>query len=416
MKSLLMVAFHYPPYEGGSGVHRTLKFSRYLPQYGWRPIVLSADARAYPRTGKEQLCEIPAEAIIRRAFALDATRHLSIGGRYLRLSALPDQWANWWLCGVLKGFNLIRKFGPQAIWSTYPIATAHLIALTLHRLTGLPWIADFRDSMTEDNYPRDPWSRSFYLWIERRVVRHAAQLVFTAASARRMYMQRYQFLSADRCFLIPNGYDEEDFSAINSFRPMEIADGRPLRLVHAGLIYSDDRDPRAFFRALSRLKSVGIISARTLIIDLRASGSEDLYRKLLHEFEISDIVHLLPPLPYKEALRDCASADALLLFQAASCNHQIPAKLYEYLRLRKPILALTPREGDSGTLLNKIGGAIIVDINDEEAIYQAIPSFLDSVKQKTLPVPGLEIVERFSRKYQAAQLANCITAVTVKSQ
>ena len=411
-----MIAFHYPPFQGGSGVHRTLKFSRYLPDHGWQPVVLSAHPRAYPSTGVEQLDDIGDEVIVDRAFAVDTARHLSWKGRYLRFAALPDQWSSWWLGGVAHGLRLVRKYRPSVIWSTYPIATAHLIGLTLHRLTGLPWVADFRDSMTEENYPRDQWSRRSYLWIEKNVARRASSLVFTAASARQMYLDRYRALSSDRCVLIQNGYDEEDFAGIRTIQQQVHSEERPLRLVHAGLIYQDDRDPRAFFRAVSRLKANGIISRNIAMIDLRASGSEAYYKRLLDNLDVNDVVRLLPALPYRSALQDCADADALLLLQAASCNHQIPAKVYEYLRLRKPILAMTPRDGDTGKLLNETGGATLVDLTDEEEIYQAIPRFFASVQQQNHSMANVEKVRSLSRKHQAWQLSACLRDVTVNAR
>jgi glycosyltransferase involved in cell wall biosynthesis len=407
----MMVAFHYPPYEGGSGVHRTLKFSQYLPNLGWQPIIISANCRAYPKIGTEELKEIPSDVIVERPFALDTAKHLAIGGRYSRLLALPDQWATWWFDAVRVGLKLIRRHQPIFIWSTYPIATAHLIGLTLHRLTGLPWIADFRDSMTEENYPRDRWSRQSYLWIERRAARYASRLIFTAESTRRMYLERYPELKADRCLLIPNGFDEEDFARIRT-DTCRRAQKQTIRLIHAGLIYTDDRDPRAFFRALSRLKKHRLIDASALVIDLRASGSEVYYADLLRQLGIDDVVRLLPALPHRQVLQDCAEADGLLLFQAASCNHQIPAKVYEYLRLGKPILALTPMEGDTGQLLLQVGGATVVDLADEEGIYEAIPSFLDALRAKRHSLPNMALVHRYSRKYQAMQLAACLSELS----
>jgi len=404
-----MVAFHYPPFQGGSGVHRTLKFSRYLPECGWQPIVLSANPKAYPRVSDRQLREISPGAVVERVFALDTARHLSIGGRYSRFTALPDQWITWWLGAVSRGLGLVRRYRPDVLWSTYPIATAQLIGLTLHRLTGLPWIADFRDSMTEDNYPRDAWSRRTYIWIEERVVRHAARLVFTAASTRRMYLDRYKDLPEDRCVLIPNGYDEEDFAEIISTNGLQYSPKRMIRLLHAGLIYTDDRDPRAFFRALSRLKKAGRVEADSVAIDLRASGAESYYASLLSQLTIGDIVKLLPAVPHREALQECADADGLLLFQAASCNHQIPAKVYEYLRLGKPVLALTPIEGDTAKLLLEVGGATIVDLADEERIYHAIPQFLASLRNRTHALPDPEKAARYSRKHQTFQLAACLS-------
>jgi glycosyltransferase involved in cell wall biosynthesis len=280
-----------------------------------------------------------------------------------------------------------------------------LIGLTLHRLTGIPWVADFRDSMTEEYYPRDPLMRRSYLWIERRAVRYSARLIFTAPSTHKMYLDRYPNLEADRCVVIPNGYDEEDFTGIEIAQPLNNSNGRALRLLHAGLIYADDRDPRAFFSALSRLRKEGVISRDNIVIDLRASGSEDYYAALLKEFCIDDIVRLLPALSHRKALEDCASTDALLLFQAASCNHQIPAKVYEYLRLGKPILGLTPEDGDTGRLLKNVGGGTVIDLASEEGIYRALPGFITSIRTKLHPIPDAERASCYSRKYQAAQLA-----------
>src|SRR5215831_3848014 len=177
MNRVLMIAFHYPPCAESSGVHRALKFSRYLRDAEWDPVVLTVHPRAYERATAHQLREIPAGTPVHRAFALDASRHLSFRGTFPRFMALPDRWANWWLSAVPAGLRLIRRHRPQVIWSTYPVATAHLIGLTLHRLTGLPWVADFRDPMTEDDYPPDPLRRRLCGWIERRTAARAARLV-----------------------------------------------------------------------------------------------------------------------------------------------------------------------------------------------------------------------------------------------
>lgn len=405
-----MVAFHYPPYEGGSGVHRTLKFSRYLPENAWQPIVLSAQPKAYPQTGKKQLQQIPADIIVKRAFALDTARHLSIRGRYLGFMALPDLWISWWIDAVRAGLALVRRERPDILWSTYPIATAHLIGLTLHRLTGLPWFADFRDSMTEDNYPRDPLTRRSYLWIERKTVKYASRLIFTTPSTKRMYLDRYPHLSGHCCVVIPNGYDEEDFAGIDAAKIA--TNGRAIRLLHAGVIYTDDRDPRAFFRALSRLKTAGAINSQSVRIDLRASGSENFYASMLKELRIDDLVRLLPALPYRQALVDCAKADAFLLFQAASCNHQIPAKVYEYLRLGQPILALTPHDGDTGVLLRQTGGATIVDLADEEMIFSAFPRFISQIRNGTHFLPDPDEVRHYARSQQTLELARRLNELT----
>ena len=408
MKKVLMIAFHYPPCRGSSGIQRTLKFSRYLPDYGWQPIILTAHPKAYPRVGDDQIHEIRDDIVVRRAFSLDTSRHLSMRGAYAKWMALPDRWVSWWAGALYEGLRLIRQHQPDIIWSTYPIATAHLIGCTLHYLSGLPWVVDFRDSMTEDGYPRDAVTRQSYQWIEKRAISYGTRLVFTAASTCHMYSQRYPELCSERCLVIPNGYDEDDFKTLTSSQTTESRTGRPIRLLHAGLMYPEERDPRPFFRALACLKEEGQIAARHLQVDLRAAGSEEYYSAMIRELEIDDIVHLLPALPYQQSLQDCADADALLLFQAASCNHQIPAKAYEYLRLRKPILALAPAEGDTAALLRDNGGATIVNLHDEQAVYHAVPQFLRAVQDSTHPLPDNEKIKRYARHYQTSALAKCL--------
>ena len=403
---VLMVAYHYPPCFGSSGVHRTLKFSRYLPDAGWDPIVLTTHPRAYEATSTAQLEEIPASVPVTRAFALDARRHLSIRGRSLRALGLPDRWANWWVAGVVQGLRLIRRHRPDVLWSTYPIATAHLIGWTLQSATGIPWVADFRDPMTEGDYPYDPWVHRTYETIERACVRRAAKLVFTAPGARDLYLKRYPRLTSDRCTVISNGYDEQDFRALSVPTPSASS---VTRLVHSGLVYPQERDPRPLFRALRRLKQAGTVSAANLAVELRAAGSEDYFRRIIAELSIGDIVTLLPALPYQEALADCASADALLLLQDASCNGQIPAKAYEYLRIGRPILALTPAEGDTAALLREAGGSTIFDLMDEAEIERGLPKFLTSVRTGSHLRPTMEVVRRYARHAQTADLATVLT-------
>jgi glycosyltransferase involved in cell wall biosynthesis len=402
---VLIVAYHFPPHAGSSGLLRSLKFCRYLPEFGWLPTVLTIDPRAYEQSDPSQMAEVPAFVNVTRAFGLDSQRHLSLGGRYLRASALPDRWATWLAGAIPAGLHCIRKHKIDIIFTTYPIATAVLIGYFLHVLSGKPWIVDFRDSMTEEGYPVDRLTRSIYQWIERKAIRHGSQFIFTAPAAIRMYLDRYPHLRSDQCLLLPNGYDESDFAGLTPKQTVN----NPVRLLHSGLIYPWERDPLPFFRALAKLRAEGQISAETLSIDLRASGAEATFRKDIEALGIQDLVHFLPRLPYRDSLQEAAEADCLLLLQAACCDHQIPAKAYEYLRMNKPILALTTRTGDTAGLLNEAGGATIVDIADESAICSALPSFLHSVLSRTHPLP--RATDAYSRHSQARRLAACMSGV-----
>lgn len=405
---VLMVAYHFPPQAGSSGLLRALKFCGYLPEFGCQPTVLSIHPRAYERVNDSQLAEIPPNVDVIRAFGLDTRRQLSIRGAYPHVLALPDRWISWLAGGVPAGLYAIKTRDIDAIFTTFPIATAVLIGYVLHRLTGKPWIVDLRDSMTEDNYPTDRLTRRVYRWIERQAVRHAAKILFTAPSAIRMYRQRYPDLDADRCMLLSNGYDEADFAGIAPRRTLT----RQIRLLHSGLIYPWERNPGPFFRALAKLKAEGQIAPETLSVDLRACGAEAEFQKNIAALGIEDIVHFLPPLPYRASLQDAADSDALLLLQAECCNHQIPAKAYEYLRLHKPILALTTAGGDTAGVLNEVGGATIVDLADEDALYHTLPDFLQRVRGGTHALPLAAKTKLLSRRNQSERLAACLRELT----
>jgi glycosyltransferase involved in cell wall biosynthesis len=395
-----MVAYHYPPCTGSSGVHRTLTFSRYLPAAGFDPVVLSAHPRAFEAAGADQMKDIPPGVPVRRAFALDAARHLAVRGRYLGFTALPDRWASWLLGAVPAGLRLVRRHRPAVLWSTYPIATAHLIGYALHRLTGLPWIADFRDSMTEPHYPPDPRRRRWYRWIERRAVRRAAFSTFTTPGAVRMYRERYPDVPPERFALLPNGYDEAPFADAERDLPRRAAGG--LTLVHSGLLYPRERDPRQFFDAVAAVRD----SLAGVRIVLRASGHEELHGEEIRRRGIGDLVELAPPVPYREALREMLQADGLLLFQAANCNHQVPAKVYEYFRARRPVFAMTDPRGDTAAVLSGAGVDTIVPLDDAGAIARGLVDFLARVRSGTAPVA--DDVLRHSREGRARELARLL--------
>jgi glycosyltransferase involved in cell wall biosynthesis len=406
-----MIAYHFPPVHGSSGVQRTLKFSQYLPDYGWEPIVLTVNPKAYERTDASQLSEVSDDVVVRRAPTLDTARHLAIRRAYPRLLALPDRWVTWWLAAVPVGLRLIRKYRPNVIWSTYPIATAHLIGLTLHYLSGIPWLADFRDSMTEEDYPRDRATRWVYRWIERHTVASCSRAVFTAPGTVRMYSERYPELPSSRWRLILNGYDEENFREAERSAKSSDSNRNHILLVHSGLLYPSERNPDAFLWALKDLLNSGQISPQNLKVSLRASGYTDHYQRLITELGIQDIVSLESAIPYVAALEEMINADGLLLFQASNCNHQVPAKLYEYLRAGRPILALTDPTGDTASLLAKVSSATIAPIDSRERIAPTLLEFLQAIRNGKVTGHGIDLAQ-YSRRARTKELAQLFDELT----
>ena len=408
-----MIAFHFPPQRGSSGVQRTLAFTRYLPDGGWLPAVLTASRHAHENQTADQMGDIPAQVKVRRAMALDTARHLSIRGRYLSLMALPDRWVSWCLAAVPAGWRMIRQERPEVIWSTYPIASAHLIALALQRLSGLPWIADMRDPMLDDEYPRGALTRRVALWIEARTVARCSRLVCTTPGALRAYRGRYPQAPAHRFVLIENGYDEENFPAPQADAPPVSAPqaANTVVMLHSGIIYPSERDPRPLFAALAALLQDGLVCGVRLRLVLRAPVHDSYLLALIAAHGLQGVVEVAPHLPYRAALAEMLAADALPLLQAANCNHQIPAKLYEYLRARRPLLALTDSAGDTAAALRAAGVDSIAALDSKEDIMAALSSFLAALAGGTAPLPSFETSRAHARSKRAAQLAALLTEV-----
>ena len=411
VRRVLMVAYHFPPMSVSSGIQRTLRFAQYLPESGWEPVVLTAHPRVYAGVSAASLAEVPPSLHVRRAFALDAARHLSMRGAYPRWLALPDRWSTWWLGAVPAGLALIWKLKPDVLWSTYPMATAHLIGYTLHRLTGIRWVADFRDPMAQQGYPARPLEHRAFEWIEYQTLRHCERAVFTAPGALRLYAERYPDIPQSRLTIIENGYDESVFTAVEQAANLGGSKGGPLVLVHSGTIYASERDPRPFFGALAELQERGAITGDELRVVLRATGCDDYLRALIERYGISEIVKLEPALSYRDALAEMLAADGLLLLQAANCNYQVPAKLYEYMRARRPILALTDPAGDTAAVLKGAGVDTMAALDSPQEISRLLVRFLELLQQRRAPVAREASVAAASRRARTIELAKILDAV-----
>jgi hypothetical protein len=405
-----MIAYHFPPLAGSSGIQRTLRFVQHLPALGWQPIVLSADARAYAQTSQDLMSEIPGATLVRRAFALDTARHLNVKGRYIGWMARPDRWISWRFDAIRQGLRLIREHRPEVIWSTYPIATAHVIAEALHRKTGIPWVADFRDPMAQEGYPADQATWRSYQRIEELAMTRARHAVFTTPGAARMYKERYPKARA-HVQVLENGYDEESFTGTSpSSPPVRTPNQGPLLLLHSGIVYPSERDPTHLFAALQRLQKAGRLTPSDLRIRFRASVHDDLLTSLAASNGVSDFIELSPAIPYRDALAEMLSVDALLVMQASNCNAQIPAKIYEYLRAGRPILGLTDPAGDTAGVLASAGIDAVARLDSTDEIEALLPLFLDRVRNQRAALPSSEAVRRSSRQGRSEAFAALLDA------
>jgi glycosyltransferase involved in cell wall biosynthesis len=379
MKRVLMIAYHFPPIQGSSGVHRTVQFARHLPKFGWEPIVVTVHPRAYPAIGDDPLPGLPEDFIVKRAFALDSARHLAVQNRYLGLTAIPDRWASWWPGGVLACLRAIQKYRPQVLWSTFPVATAHLIGLTVHRLTGLPWVADFRDPMLQDGHPASQVIRKVYRNLERKIVRHASYCVLVTQSVLEDYARRYPGKEASCWQVIENGYDEslfepyDDLPGYNVDRPGK----QPIKMVHSGILYAGGRNPLPFLQAMRCFVDKERADVQ---VTFRGCGNETQIEKWITDLGLSDTVKVEPSVSYADAIKEMIQADVLIVFQGTMYQKQIPAKVYEYIRAGRPILALTDKYGETARFLKKWDGVYLGDMESPSEIELALSRSYNDLK------------------------------------
>lgn len=411
MKHILLVAYHFPPILGSSGVQRTLQFVRHLPTGGWQPLVVSVDPRAYGGVDNTSMAEVLPGVPVTRAFALDSARHFGIWGRYLGWTAFPDRWVTWWPAGVVACLRLVRRYRPKVLWSTFPVATAHLIGLTVQRLTGLPWIADFRDPMVQPSHRLPPLRGLLWRRLEAAVVGNASRCVFATSSMLADYAARYPNQGSSTWSVIENGYEEEAFTAAERHceQRTRAAEG-VVRLLHSGILYGEGRNPEPFLKALGQVVRE---KREPVEVILRASGNPETHGRMASELGVSDIVRILPLTGHQEAIAEILGADGLIVFQGAVFNRQIPAKVYEYLRSGQPILALVDHAGETARLLAGWDGVYSARPESVEEIASALAAILDDVRARKAPLRSSGEVFRLSRAARTAELAAVLDEMTM---
>jgi hypothetical protein len=270
-----------------------------------------------------------------------------------------------------------------------------------------------RDPMTDEGYPADPRTRRVYQWIEKKTVMHCQRAVCTTPGAVAMYRARFPEIPASRFALLENGFDEENFTDAESLAGAPRTAHR-FTLVHSGVIYPSERDPIPLFEALAALQAQGRIGAATFQLVLRATGHDAYLAELIARCGVSDLVTLAPHVSYRDALAEMVTADGLLILQASNCNHQVPAKLYEYLRARRPILALTDPAGDTAATLNSVGIDSIAPLDAKDAIIDALSRFVALAQSGQAPLASDDNINAHSRHARARMLAALLDAVTTE--
>jgi glycosyltransferase involved in cell wall biosynthesis len=413
MRPILMVAYHFPPEGNSSGVLRTLKFTKYLPDHGWQPHVLTLRERLYPVQDATLLREIGRDVVVHRTAAFDATRHLAIRGRFLGFLSVPDRWASWLPFGLARGVRVAHRANIRALFSTSPHATAHLIAGSLATTLRLPWVADFRDPWIEDGlYPRPGTVRHrVESVLEAFVIHRATRITVTTEEFRRDLLRRYPGLSSERVLALYNGYDEPDFRHLRPpARPPQF------EILHTGLVTPEYRDPFPLLRAVKRCVERGDLDPGHTRLTFLGGGdylSSPAFRAGVTALGLGPIVDIADRLPYGAGLQRMTEAAVLLLLQASDDTRAlIPAKAFEYLRVGRPVLALTLR-GATADLIDQAAAGVVVDPREEGQLDQALASLYDAWRAAASPPRAPSpMVRRFDRSALTGELARVLEEIT----
>ena len=437
-----MVAYIFPPLAR-AGVHRTVRFVRYLAPLGWDITVLTANELYYPFNSpvdRELLKKIPA------AVKVESTKIFHGFGKLLELKnrgkkpaassnwqikikrqpatgdeqpekafetatsdqqratsrsrglwqrskdlitdvmTIPDKDVNWLPYALNAALQLQRRERFDVIYSTAPPFTGHLIAHLVKKFTGLPWVADFRDP-----WARAPWKaelmdgtirgRAAEL-LEAKFVHAADRVILNTEWAHRDFTEFYGATMAQKFNVIPNGFDPEDFSSAQ----FPSKKNNKLVMTHTGSLYRK-RDPGNFFDALGKLLANGQI--KTEEIELRFVGgiAPELYRSFQYADALQHVLQVMPLVSHREALAFQAESDVLLILQPGT-GVSIPGKIFEYIAMRKKIFALTPA-GATADVVRHHDLGIVVDPENGQAIQKALLQLVGEFRNGGIMPPAI---------------------------
>lgn len=380
-RRVLIVAYYFPPL-GGIGSVRAVRMARHLPHHGWEPTVLAPSRGTYftdpaltfdeervvrtrslelsragtrllraPKQGSEPARVGPAQSLARTA----ARRFLYY----------PDPQVGWYPFAAAAGLRLLRRERFDAIFSSAFPVTAHLVARTLARRSGIPWVAEFRDPWS-DALPSDSPLRGRAARLERAIAGEAARLVMTSPSWARRYSDAWDRPIA----VIPNAHDG---AAAAPAGPGPV----PPVLTYVGSFYPEMQDLSAVLSALGRLRETdpGAMPRLRFVGELQPSLRDQIERAgLADRLEVTGFVS------QDEALRLMGASSALLVAGAsddrAPWQGQIPAKAFEYLASGRPIVYVGTPESDAAALLRGHDGCHIVATGDVEGAVAALEQAL----------------------------------------
>ena len=393
---ILIITYYFPP-SGGSGVQRWLKFVKYLPQFGWQPIVLTVNPGKanFPHFDHSLEKDIPPEVRVERTDSfeildfykkvsaektapsgnLTAEKYASFPQKVFRFIRgnflLPDPRRGWNKYAYRRACELIEKENIQYVVTTSPPHSTQLIGLRLKKkFPALSWFADFRDPWTDVFYYKmlyptkiaDKINKNY----ERNVLETADKVIVTSEATKNVFLSKSKRILPEKIAVITNGFDEDDFVNVkDNILPR-------FTLTYIGILYNSE-DLKSLFTAFSQLKN----KENCLLRFVGQSGT--LVAPEISKYGLEKYTKFLPQVKHSEAVQLMADSSVLVLL-APDENESaafLPGKLFEYLAARRPILCIASPNNDIRRIIAENNAGQSFDYSEETEMLQ----FLE--KQKT---------------------------------
>ena len=417
---MLLIAYYFPPL-GGSGALRPLKLAKYLPEFGWDPIILTVkNPDWYYALDPGLLYELSSSIVVKKSLmvksawiykALNPLRIPSLD-KLLRIYLFhPDEQVGWIPFAYLTAMKIVRENPIDAIYSTSGPMSCHVIANRIKKKTDLPWIADFRDEWFEAPNLNMPtrFHRNFHYSLENSVIQNADKIITMAPIFEKLLSKHSR--DKEKFVTITGGFDPEDRTETVS-QWYRRDSSKKFTISFTGLFYDSFR-PQEFVRAVLELVADGKIPAEKLMVRfVGANTPNDI--NLKDKYRVFEFTGFVPRL---QALRYLSESDALLLLLSKERGKDvIPSKTFEYMASGKPILALVPLDGTVAEIINTTKTGIVVDFEDVEGIKRAFVKIYQAWEQQKSEMisPDIRLLNKYNQKKLAEKFANIISQSALK--
>jgi len=434
-KKVLIITYYWPP-SGGAGVQRWLKFVKYLPEFGWEPVIYTPENPEYPVLDQTLEKDIPAgirvlktkvwepysfykkfiglkkEDKINASFTSEKKKPKRIENLSIWIRGnlfIPDARKYWILPSVKYLSNYLRENPVDVIISTGPPHSMHRIAHKLQSITKIPWIADFRDPWTQISYYKDlklsAWADYKHKKLEKKTLAGADQVIVVSDGMKQefdgIYQRDYEVIS--------NGFDTADIPQT------VIVPDKKFTIAHIGIL-AKSRNPEALWKALKEIADQNNRFKEHL--EIKLVGKVDInVLEIIKTYGLENNLNLIPYLPHdKVILEQNKSAVLLLLIHNTPKAKQIlTGKIFEYLSARRPILCIGPEDGDAAKIINKTKSGATVDRDNEIDLKARVLKLYDNYLNQT-KFDGGENIEQYSRRSLTKKLSGVLKEVISKSK